>query len=207
MTIKVAIVEDDAEICEELERILSTAPGFACVCSCRNASSALKEIPPSHPDVVVMDISLPDGSGIECTRQLRRLLPGVEIMVFTIHDDSERIFQALAAGANGYLLKRSSRTELLTGIRNLVDGDVPMTAAIARKVIGKFQHRVRSEANPTGLTQREQTVLTKLAEGLSAKEIASELSISASTVNAHLKHIYQKLHVRSRVEAVIAYLK
>jgi DNA-binding NarL/FixJ family response regulator len=207
MPIAVAIVEDDAEICEELERIVSGAPGFVCVCSCRNADSALREIPSARPDVVVMDLSLPDGSGIECTRQLRRRLPDVQILVFTIHDDSERIFQALAAGASGYLLKRSSPTELLTALRNLVNGEVPMTGAIARKVLARFRSEPQSEADITGLTPREQTVLAKLAEGLSAKEIATELSISAATVNAHLKHIYRKLDVRSRIEAVIAYLK
>ncbi len=207
MPTTIAIVEDNAEICEELERVVAEAPGFQCVCSCRNAESALQDIPAAKPDIVIMDVSLPDGSGIECTRQLKRLLPDTQIMLFTVHDDAEQIFQALAAGANGYLLKRASRAELLDALQALVTGGVPMSAEIARKVIASFRPELPAGDKTASLTPREHTVLAKLAEGRSAKEIATALSISTATVNAHLKHIYQKLHVRSRVEAVIAYLK
>jgi len=207
MPISVAIVEDNAEICEGLEQVIRAANGFAFVCSCRNAGTALRKIPAAKPDVVIMDIGLPDGSGIECTAQLKRLLPEVQILMFTVYEDSEQIFRALAAGASGYLLKRVSPPELLKALRELAGGGVPLTGEVARKVIASFRQEPPPAARTAKLTPREQTVLEQLAGGLSAKEIASNLAISPDTVNAHLKHIYQKLHVRSRVEAVIAYLR
>lgn len=207
MTISVAIVEDNAEICEGLEQVISGAPGFRCACSCRNAETALRKIPAAKPDVVIMDIGLPDGSGIECTAQLKRALPDAQIMMFTVYEDSEQIFRALAAGASGYLLKRVSPAELLHALRELSGGGVPMTGEVARKVISSFRQEPPPTAKTAKLTPREQTVLEQLANGLSAKEIAAHLAISTDTVNVHLKHIYQKLHVRSRVEAVIAYLR
>lgn len=207
MPITVAIVEDNAEICEGLEQVISSAPGFRCACCCRNSQTALRKIPEAKPDVVIMDIGLPDGSGIECTAQLKRLLPEVQIMMFTVYEDSEQIFRALAAGASGYMLKRVTPAELLHGLREMMNGGVPMTGEIARKVISSFRQEPPPPANTARLTPREHAVLEKLAEGLSAKEIASSLAISAETVNVHLKHIYQKLHVRSRTEAVIAFLR
>jgi DNA-binding NarL/FixJ family response regulator len=206
--IRVAIVEDNADICEELERVVSTAPGFACAGTCRNAQTALRKIPALKPDVVIMDIRLPDGSGIDCTRQLKRVMPELQIMMFTVYEDSEQIFRALAAGANGYLLKRVTPASLLNALREVMNGGVPMTGEIARKVIASFRQEPPAPTPATEkLTPREQAVLEKLANGLSAKEIAASLEISTDTVNVHLKHIYQKLHVRSRTEAVIAYLK
>lgn len=207
MPLSVAIVEDNAEICEGLEQVIGHAAGFRCVCCCRNAETALRKIPVAKPDVVIMDIGLPDGSGIECTAQLKRLLPDVQIMMFTVYEDSEQIFRALAAGASGYLLKRVSPPELLQALRELAGGGVPMTGEVARKVIASFRQEPPPAAKTAKLTPREQTVLEQLASGRSAKEIAAQLAISTETVNAHLKHIYQKLHVRSRIEAVIAYLK
>jgi len=208
MPISVAIVEDNAEICEDLEQVIGRAPGFRCVCSCRNAATALRKIPAAKPDVVIMDIGLPDGSGIECTAQLKHTLPDVQILMFTVYEDSEQIYRALAAGASGYLLKRVSPTELLDGLSELARGGVPMTGEVARKVIASFRQAPPPTAAKTAnLTPREQNVLEQLASGLTAKEIAAQLTISTETVNVHLKHIYQKLHVRSRVEAVIAYLK
>lgn len=205
--ISVAIVEDNAEICEGLEQVIGGAPGFRWACSCRNMETALRKIPAAKPDVVIMDIGLPDGSGIACTAQLKRLLPEVQIMMFTVYEDSEQIYRALAAGASGYLLKRVSPAELLRALRELGGGGVPMTGEIARKVIASFRQEPPPAAKTAKLTPREQSVLEQLANGLSAKEIAAHLAISTETVNVHLKHIYQKLHVRSRVEAVIAYLK
>lgn len=207
MPISVAIVEDNADICEGLEQVLANAPGFSCVCSCRNSATALRKIPAAKPDVVIMDIGLPDGSGVDCTAKLKAMLPEVQIMMFTVYEDSEQIFRALAAGASGYLLKRVKPAGLLNAIREMANGGVPMTGEIARKVIASFRQEPAPSAKPANLTPREQAVLETLAEGLSAKEIASRLSISTETVNVHLKHIYQKLHVRSRTEAVIAYLK
>jgi DNA-binding NarL/FixJ family response regulator len=207
MIISVAIVEDNAEICEELEQVINGARGFRWVCSCRNAETALRKIPALRPDVVIMDIGLPDGSGIACTAQLKQSLPEVQIMMFTVYQDSEQIFRALAAGASGYLLKRANPPELLNALRELAGGGVPMAGEVARKVIASFRQEPPPAAKTANLTPREQSVIEHLANGMSAKEIAAQLSISTETVNSHLKHIYQKLHVRSRVEAVIAYLK
>lgn len=207
-SITVAIVEDNADICESIEEILRGAPGFECVCACRNVRTALRKIPLANPDVVIMDIGLPDGSGIECTAELKRLVPAVQVLMYTIHEDSEQIFKALEAGASGYLLKRSSTTQMLDALRDMTHGGVPMTGAIARKVIASFQKPpgVRRDLL-SSLTPREMAVMDELVEGLSAKEIAAALAISTDTVNAHLKHIYQKLHARSRVDAVVTYLK
>ena len=209
MPITVAIVEDNADICEDLERVVSNAAGFACAGCCRTAQTALRRIPLLRPDVVIMDIRLPDGSGIDCTAQLKRLMPDLQIMMFTVYEDSEQIFRALAAGASGYLLKRVTPASLLDALRELMSGGVPMTGEIARKVIASFRQNpvTPTNANTDKLTPREHAVLEQLANGLSAKEIASSLEISTDTVNVHLKHIYQKLHVRSRTEAVIAYLR
>jgi DNA-binding NarL/FixJ family response regulator len=209
MSVAVGIVEDDADVGEDLARILAGAPEFRCVCRCRNVESALRDLPAARPDVVIMDISLPDGSGIECVRALKRELPDAQFLMFTVHQDNERIFQALAAGASGYLLKRSRASELLAGLRDLVAGGVPMTPGIARRVIASFREERPAPANPaiSALSPREHAVLVKLAEGLSDKEIASQLGISPETVNVHLKHIYHKLHVRSRTEAVIAFMR
>ena len=207
MPLSVAIVEDNAEICEGLEQVINTAAGFSHVCSCRNTATALLKIPNAKPDVVIMDIGLPDGSGIECTAQLKRLMPELQILMFTVYEDSEQIFRALAAGASGYLLKRVSPPELLHALRELAGGGVPLTGEVARKVIASFRQEPPPSAKTAKLTPRELTVLEQLASGLAAKEIAAQLSISTDTVNAHLKHIYAKLHVRSRIEAVIAYLK
>ena len=206
MSITVAIVEDNAGICEELRQIVSQAPGFSCVCVCRNAQAALRKIPACHPDVVIMDIQLPDSSGIECTAHLKPRLPNTQVLMFTICDDNEQIFAALKAGAVGYLLKDSKPEELLDAIRETVNGGAPMTAEIARKVINSF-HRTSAQIDEfEQLTSREDEILELFSQGLLCKEIADRLGISLETVNSHRKNIYRKLHVRSRTEAVIKYL-
>ena len=207
MPITVAIVEDNAEICEGLEHVLAKAPGFTCVCACRNAETALRKIPACNPDIVIMDIQLPGASGIACTAKLKELLPAMQILMFTVYDDSEQIFRALEAGASGYLLKRSSQTVLLNALREMKTGGAPMTGDIARRVIESFRKPTPAPNKTADLTPREDEVIQLLAAGHPAKEIARRLSISVDTVNAHLKHIYEKLHVRSRIEAVIKYLK
>jgi DNA-binding NarL/FixJ family response regulator len=204
MPIKIAIVEDNAGICEELQQILSEDPTCTCVSVCRNVQTALTEIPASQPDVVIMDINLPDGSGIDATRQLKQLLPQVQIMIFTIYEESDEIFRALEAGASGYLLKDTAPEELLRSIHDINQGGVPMTGEVARKVIRSFS---KTPPKTEGLTSREEEILNLLSQGYVSKEIASHLSISVETVKSHLKHIYDKLHVRTRTEAVIRYLK
>lgn len=207
MPITVAIVEDNAGIAEELEAIIREDSSCKCVGVSRNLQTALKKIPPLAPDVVIMDIQLPDGSGIECTARLKRLLPATQIMMFTIYEDSEQIFRALAAGASGYLLKRTAPDVLIRSIHELKQGGVPMTGEVARKVIHSFRREPTEPVKIEQLTQREEEVLALLAKGCLSKEIARQLSVSVETVNTHLKHIYEKLHVRSRTEAVIKFLR
>ena len=204
MPITVAIVEDNAGICEELQQIIAEDRDFTCVCVCRNFKTALTEIPRAQPNVIIMDINLPDGSGIEATRQLKLLLPRTQIMIFTIYEESEEIFRALEAGASGYLLKDTAPEELLLSIQDIHEGGVPMTGEVARKVIHSFH---KTPAKTELLTTREEEILELLSQGYVSKEIASRLSISTETVKSHLKHIYDKLHVRTRTEAVIKYLK
>jgi len=205
MATKVALVEDNAGICEELEQIISEQPSLTCVGVCRNLRTALQKIPLLAPDVIIMDIQLPDGTGIEATSRLKRLLPDTQIIMFTVHEDTEQIFKALEAGANGYLLKRTAAQGLVRAIQEVREGGVPMTGEVARKVIQSFR---KPDVGPgEKLTRREEEIMQLLVVGCLSKEIADKLSIGLETVNSHLKHIYEKLHVRSRTEAVVKYLR
>ncbi|HZV34620.1 MAG TPA: response regulator transcription factor [Verrucomicrobiae bacterium] len=203
----VAIVEDNAVMRNTFCQWINAAPGFRCVFSCATAEEALAEIPQLNPDVVLMDIHLPGESGIACTAQLKEKLPGVQVIIVTVYRNHELIFQALQAGACGYLLKRSSPEELLKAISEVRSGGAPMTSEIARMLVEAFQKKPASLVSGDGLTQRESEILVLLAEGLSNKEIAHRVKISYDTVRAHLRHIYEKLHVRGRTEAVRKYLK
>jgi DNA-binding NarL/FixJ family response regulator len=206
MHISIAIVEDNAGIGEELAQIIAEAPDCSCAIICRNIQTALKKIPPLAPDVVIMDINLPDGSGIEATEKLKRLLPSTQFLMFTIYEDHDQIIKSLEAGASGYLLKRTAPEDLLRAIREIKTGGVPMTPEVARKVIKTFQRPAKANSAEM-LTPREEEILTLLSQGMLSKEIARQLSISIETVNSHLKHIYGKLHVRTRTEAVIKFLR
>lgn len=203
---KVAIVEDNATIRSTFRQWIDAAPELRCVCACSSAEQALAEIPRHNPDVVLMDIHLPGETGIACTAQLKEKLPNVQVIIVTVYRNHELIFQALEAGACGYLLKRSSPEELLKAINEVRTGGAPMTGEIARMLVEAFQKKPGSSASGDGLTQREEEILAFLAEGLSNKEIADRVSISYDTVRAHLRHIYEKLHVRGRTEAVKKYL-
>lgn len=202
-----AIVEDNAGICEELQQILSSADGFSCSCVCRNAQAALRSLPAAAPDVVIMDVQLPDGSGVECTASLKPAMPGTQFLIYTVCDDSEHVFEALKAGAVGYLLKDSKPEELIEGLREVVNGGAPMTSEIARKVISSFHRAAPVGQELEKLTPREEEILKLFSEGLLCKEAAARLGISLETVNTHRKSIYRKLQVRSRTEAVVKYLK
>lgn len=202
----VAIVEDNATIRNTFRQWIEAAPNFRCVCACASAEEALVEIPPLNPDVVLMDIHLPGETGIACTAQLKEKLPTVQVIIVTVYRNHELIFQALEAGACGYLLKRSSPDELLKAINEVRTGGAPMTGEIARMLVEAFQKKPGSSAAGDGLTNREEEILGFLAEGLSNKEIADRVKISYDTVRAHLRHIYEKLHVRGRTEAVKKYL-
>ncbi len=204
MFTKVAIVEDNAGICDELEHIVSRSENLECVCVCRNAKSALRHIPIVAPDVVIMDVHLPDGSGIDCTSRLKRTLPDAQILIFTIHDDIHQIVKALEAGASGYLLKNSSSAEIVDAIRDVRTRGGPLSREVAKKLIESFRlPATAQDAEP--LTPKETEVLQLLSAGLLYKEIADKLDIKIDTVGTHIKSIYRKLHVRSRTEAVMKF--
>lgn len=207
--IRVAIVEDHADLRESWSLLIEQAGTMACVASCDSGEAALRTIPAARPDVVLMDINLPGMSGIECTARLKSQLPGMQVIILTVYEDHERIFQALQAGASGYLLKRTPPDAMLAAIAEVQQGGAPMTSEVARKVVQSFR---RAPAAPVvvetaKLTQREEEILNLLAQGFVTKEIASRLGISFFTAQTHLKNIYEKLHVRSRTEAVIKYLR
>jgi DNA-binding NarL/FixJ family response regulator len=203
----VALVEDSVPLRKQLRQLLDGAPGIQCVCACGSAEDACLQIPAATPDVVLMDINLPGISGIGCTVQLKQQLPALQVIMLTVYEDGESIFNALKAGACGYLLKRSSPAEILDAINAVRQGGVPMTGEVARKVIMTFQGAV---AGPTEevvtLSSREQEILELLSQGMLNKEIADRLSISYHTVKVHLKHVYDKLHVRSRAEAMLKFM-
>ncbi len=199
----IAIVEDDRITRESLEAIINHSPDFRCVGACATAEEALKRIPALRPEVVLMDIQLPKMSGVECVAKLKEALPSVQVIMVTVYEDAERIFCALRAGASGYLLKRSTAEQVLNGIHDVLQGGVPMTGGIARKVISHFHEEEAAKADVAALSVREREVLDLLVAGLASKEIAERLGVSVPTVRWHLRSIYQQLHVHSRVEAVL----
>ena len=202
----VALVEDSAPMRRNLERMLRRAPGVRCVCACGSAEEAFEQIPRLKPDVVLMDINLSGASGIECTARLKLQLPAMQVIMLTVYEDTASIFSALKAGACGYLLKRSSPGEILDALTTVQTGGAPMTSEIARKIVMTFQSPIKGIGDAATLSAREQEILELLSEGKVSKEIADQLSISYHTVRVHTKHIYEKLHVRSRSEAVLKFM-
>ena len=213
MSITVAIVEDDSEIRRMLTGAVTKASDLDFVGSFADAETALEKLPALSPQVVIMDIQLPGMSGIECTRKLKQALPATQVLVFTVFADSEQVFNALAAGASGYLLKRTARRQIAESVRQVREGGAPMSGEIARKVVESFRPRMgkasqnAAKAEMDQLTAREEEVLRLLGKGYVTKEIAEMLSVSFDTVRFHLKNIYAKLHVRSRTEALVKFLR
>ncbi len=198
----VAIVEDDAGLQQQLVEIIGTAPDIQCVGVFGTGEEALKKIPALSPNVVLMDIRLPGMSGIQCVSELTRLNPALQIIMVTVYEDSERIFSALKAGANGYLVKSSPPNQLLAAIRDASNGGAPMSSHIARKVVQHF-HMIGPATKPKqNLSARELQVLDLLSTGFIYKEIADKLNIGVETVRTYVKSICQKMQVRNRVEAV-----
>jgi len=202
MNIRVAIVEDDRTVRENLSVLINDAPGFCCVGSYSSAEEAYARLPDVRPEVILMDIHLPGRNGIKCVADLRDLLPHTQIIMLTIEEDSERVFESLKAGATGYLVKHVSPQEILEAVAEVKNGGAPMSSQIARKVVTTFRESRAPEEPDVRLSAREEEVLRFLAQGHRSKEIADELSVSLATVNTHIRHIYEKLHVRSRAEAV-----
>jgi RNA polymerase sigma factor (sigma-70 family) len=207
MPINVSIVEDSDKLRETLVRVLNRADGFSCVSHYANAEDALKDLPQMKPDVVLMDINLPGMNGVECVRQLKKIAPEIQVMMLTVYEDTENIFDALAAGASGYMLKRTAGRELLEAIEEVKRGGSPMTTHIARKVVQSFQRSAAAAAQTESLSEREQQVLDLLSQGLMYKEIADKLNISYETVHTYIRRIYEKLQVRTRTEAVAKFLR
>ncbi|MDB6020377.1 MAG: DNA-binding response regulator [Pedosphaera sp.] len=207
--ITISIVDDSPDMRENIAGYLNSAPGLRCLNAYASAREALAGLPQAPPDVVLMDINLgahaPDG--IECVRELKTLLPGAQVVMLTVFEDTEKIFRALAAGASGYLLKRLPPAQLLDAIREVVAGGAPMSALIARKVVQSFQDSAPHGTDSADLSRREREVLEALAQGLAYKEIADRLELSIHTVRNYIRRIYEKLHVRSRTEAVAKFLK
>lgn len=204
MRIAVAIVEDNLELLKSLAAMLEATPDLACVARCSSAEAALDEIPRARPEVVLMDIKLPGMSGVECVRPLKRLLPEAQVMMLTVLEDYEQIFQSLRAGATGYLLKQHIPERLVESIRELHAGGSPMSNSIARKVVLAFKELPGDSPEAASmLSPREQEILDHLGRGHLYKEIASELNLSYNTVRTHVQNIYKKLHVCSKSEAAL----
>ena len=206
MSVSVSIVEDDAGVRASLAKLIDGSPGFRCLSQHPTAENALQEIPKANPDVVLMDINLPGLNGVECVRQLKPLLPRTQVIMLTVYQNTEHIFNALAAGATGYLLKQTPPAELLAAIRDVFAGGSPMSSHIARKIVQSFQKPAVAARQDASLSPREAEVLELLAKGFLYKEIADQTGLTYATVHTHIRHIYEKLHVRSRTEAVAKHL-
>ena len=204
--VKIALVEDQPDVRENWSRLINSFPDFQCVCSCISAEEALRVIPEHRPDVVLMDIFLPRMSGIECTSKLKELLPETQIIILTAMNDKELIFLALQAGANGYLLKRTTPADLRSALLDAVTGGSPMSSEIARRVVESFHRKAEAKEQTVGLSAREEEILVLLSKGYSNKAIADQLNLSVETIYSYLKKVYEKMHVHSRTEAVIRYL-
>jgi DNA-binding NarL/FixJ family response regulator len=204
--ITVAIVEDDSQVRHSLVGILKRGSGVLCVGAFGDAEEALRELPRLQPQVALMDINLPGIDGVECVQKLSGLLPQMQMVMLTVYDDTDAIFNSLAAGASGYLLKPVSAVQLLAAVKDVYAGGAPMTSNIVRKVVQTFKQPVATAHETENLSAREQEVLDYLAKGYLYKEIADQLSISYGTVHTYIERIFKKLHVRSRAQAVAKYL-
>ncbi|HEY4415203.1 MAG TPA: response regulator transcription factor [Verrucomicrobiae bacterium] len=205
--ISVGIVEDNRDFRKTLARYLNDAPGYKCVAECGSAEDALKVLPKLAPEVVLMDIHLPSMSGMACARRLKDVCPAIQILILTVYEDNEKVFGALKAGASGYLLKRADPADILRAIQEVKQGGAPMSSQIARQVVQSFREETADARKVEELSEREEEILEQLSKGYSTKEIADRTSVSVNTVRTHLQHIYEKLHVRSRTEAVLKYLQ
>jgi DNA-binding NarL/FixJ family response regulator len=203
----VILVEDDSRLRAQLLQILQTIDDIQCLGTCSSAEEALELVPRKKPDVVLMDIKLPNMSGIQCVYELKKVLPALQVIMVTIYEDSERIFKALKAGASGYLVKSGPPEQLIAAIRDVFSGGAPMSGHIARKVVQHFHSLGPAPEPANNLSPREQQVISLLASGYLYKEIGARLNIGVETVRTYVKSICQKMHVRSRIEAVAKHQK
>jgi DNA-binding NarL/FixJ family response regulator len=202
MSISLAIVEDLDEVRDGLKNFISLSQDFKILDTFKTAEEALYDIPKLKPDIVIMDISLPGMNGIECIRQVKDKSPSTQFMMFTVYENDEKVFEALKAGASGYLLKNTGLVQLIESLKELYNGGSPMSANIARKLVTVFRNKETNTEALAVLSNRENEILQLLSKGLLYKEIAEQLHISTSTVRQHIHHIYEKLHVQNRTEAI-----
>jgi len=207
LSISVAIVEDHASIREGIARLLNGAPGFHCKQQYVSCEEALKDFKRQQPDIVLMDIGLEGMSGIEGVRRIKQLYPDINVIMLTVYDDNEKVFQSLCNGASGYLLKNSSPESIVSALTEVYRGGAAMTPSIAKKVLNLFHSIAPAQKEHYGLTKRETEILEHLVAGSSYKMIAYDLNISIETVHTHIKRIYEKLQVHSKSEAVAKALK
>ena len=207
MRIRVSIVEDNRGTRESLNELLNRAPALHCVGAHSSGEEALRQIPAELPDVVLMDINLPQMNGIECVSRLKQQMPKTQVLMLTTYEESDLIFDSLRKGASGYLLKNMPPTELVQAIEQVHAGGAPMSMQIARKVVNHFHQIKKPQSDMEQLTKREHEILALLAKGFLYKEIADQLGVTLSTVRAHLHAVYEKLHVQSRTEAVVKFLE
>ena len=206
MSISVSIVEDDAKVRESLARLIDSSPGYKCASEHASGEKALAEIPRVKPNVILMDINLTGINGVECARQLKPLLPQTQIIMLTVYQNTEHIFDALAAGATGYMLKQTKPDKLLVAVKDVYEGGSPMSSHIARKIVQSFQQQAPQADETQSLSPREAQVIELLAKGYLYKEVADTMGVSYATIHTHIRHIYEKLQVRSRTEAVVKHL-
>lgn len=202
MSITLAIVEDLDEVRDGLKNFIALSQDFKVLDTFRSAEEALQKLPVLKPDIVIMDINLPGMNGIECIQLIKDKSPGTQFMMFTVYENDEKVFEALKAGASGYLLKNTGLVQLIESLKELHNGGSPMSANIARKLVTLFRNQKSETLNLEMLSHRENEILQLLSKGLLYKEIADQLSISVSTVRQHIHHIYEKLHVQNRTEAI-----
>lgn len=200
--IRIAIVEDNKDLRLTLEQLFNKTEGMQCVSSLDNLRNVVSEFTKTLPDIVLMDIGLPDISGIEGVRTVKNIFDEIQVLMFTVFEDDDKIFEAIRAGASGYLLKKTAAKDIVEAVKQLYEGGAPMSPSIARRVLGSFQSVAGNPLDPYDLTAREKEVLFSLADGLSYKKIADKYFVSISTVRTHIVSIYQKLHVHSRAQAV-----
>jgi DNA-binding NarL/FixJ family response regulator len=205
--ISVSIVDDDEGLRQSIAAFVNGTPGYSCLSTYASAEAALEALQKERPDVVLMDIHLSGMSGIECVAKLKAVVPEMQIVMLTVYEDTARIFQALAAGASGYMLKRLTPDKLLQAISEVHDGGSPMSSSIARKVVASFQKLGPPSESKNHLTTREESILDCLVRGLTYQQTAVQLAISMGTIRTHIRRIYEKLQVHARTEAVAKYLK
>lgn len=203
--IRLCLVEDNTATREGFVKLLAHSPEIVCLGAYESAEQAEKAIPSLKPDVVLMDVSLPGKSGIECIAKLKHACPDVEWIVLTTHEDTDIIFNALRAGASGYLLKQAAPEELIPAIKEVLQGGAPMSTKVARRIVSHFHPPGKPGGGET-LTARENEILSHLAKGMTCKQVAECIHLSPHTVNNHLRNIYRKLHVQTRTEAVVKFL-